>query len=392
MIRTGSGTEVKAPHYRAGGQWVQGTALHARINSQWRRIWPPPDTHDVTATHPDWRSCVLGWNRHPQADEVQIARNGQHVKTLPGSAVTWTDDTSGFSPGTALTYTVTSLLQGQLLATGSKQTTTPVPALALSITAQPARDARTLSWNSVPGAASYRVARHPVPDTGGSWRYSGAALSFTDTGIPTGQHRYYAQALNSGGGLIATSAWVDTTVAAPPPPTTRQKTITLTARWGGSYTGAGALRGVPELYYGYYASTNGLQKSAVGFLLPDDIRAANGCDRVDKIEVSIWNLHAYDNAGANIGLAVHHAWDRPPSWQGSTAAMNTIRMPKPGWAGGSEWLDISQWQTPGRTWVGEEFRVLGACGFALLPTSSAASGYGYARGDFRVRITYTVKV
>ena len=230
---------------------------------------------------------------------------------------------------------------------------------------------------------------------GGAWTHKatqpGASLTIDTSFSSTNQVR--VESFDAAGNLLAGPVYTNTvTTDAQPPPPTLQKTVTLSRAEWASYKGNGAQRtdsdGLTYGYSGYYSSTWGNQKSNFRFDIPSDLR---NCKSVDKVEVSIYNVHAYNNSGRDVQLAIHHYGDLSANTSGSSGTFTTRTGGKPGWVGGAEWIDITGYVLPNRYWMAEEFRVHGACGVTMNsgPTSSQAY-YGYVRNDVRMRFTYTV--
>jgi hypothetical protein len=193
--------------------------------------------------------------------------------------------------------------------------------------------------------------------------------------------------------------------AAPPPPTV-QKFVELEAVSSGSYNGSNGNRNSAECYYGYVSSVHGQQQSLWCWNIPSDVR---NCIRIDRIDVRVYNIHAYQNAGGSTGLVVHHGAFQggfPASFPGRTGILQyggnnwLIGTPKPGYMSqdGSGWMtNIHVLTAPGRTTLAEEFRVNGAQGMGLASPSSSTAHYGYAAGATApsgqrpaIKIWYTV--
>lgn len=243
-----------------------------------------------------------------------------------------------------------------------------------------------LTWTA-PGAVpvdSYKLYR------GSSLLYSGTALTRDDTGLAAStRYDYRIDAIRSG--VVMSTATASATTQAPQ---YQQKVATLTAVETASYNSGGGNRGSSSMYFGYYSSIHGTQKSQYRVAVPADLR---NCVSVDKVEVSIMGRHTYPNAGTTVTLVVHHNTSLSGSYGGSTGGVTTRSIGKPGWFGGSEWADVTTSSSAGRYTVAEEFRAHGAQGFGLATAGSGQSYYGYADGSGgptvpRVRFTYTVRV
>lgn len=228
-----------------------------------------------------------------------------------------------------------------------------------------------------------------------------AALSVTATGLaPSTAYTFRVDAVV--GGVVAATSTEPVTTAAEVITT---KTVTLTAVSSASFDGSGANRNVAECYYGYYSSTQGNQKSLWCFSIPAEIR---NCVAIDRIDLRIYNVHAFSNSGGTIGLVVHHGAYQggfPATWPGATGILNyngspwMVALPKPGFMSqdGSGWLvNVQVLAASGRASMAEEFRVSGAQGIGLMAPDTAQSHYGYAQGASganppQIRITYRVK-
>ena len=262
--------------------------------------------------------------------------------------------------------------------------------------------AATLS--KIPGQAKVRSSvqfagstptsfKHYLSVAGGAWtlKYSGP-LAVVDIGTSYSSSNQAKVESFDGSALLKSALSNKVTTDAAPPPPTQQKTVTLSRTEWGSYNGSGQRRtdadGTTYGYSGYYSSTQGNQKSSFRFAVPADVR---NCKSVDKVEISVYNIHAYGNAGRDVQLALHHYSDLGTTTAGSTGTFAARLAGKPGWVGGAEWIDITNFTCPGRYTVKEEFRKHGAWGVTMNsgPTNSQAY-YGYVRNDVRLRITYTV--
>jgi hypothetical protein len=121
-----------------------------------------------------------------------------------------------------------------------------------------------------------------------------------------------------------------------------------------------------NLYYGYGDSFNGNQRSLAGWNLPGDIV---NCYSIDRVIMRIYNLHAYNNSGADCWFGVHGYTGPPGTWGGGATSLATYRMPKPGWVE----IDVTAWAAP-------HFRNGGRGFFLGPPPSNSSAYYGYAAG------------
>jgi hypothetical protein len=244
------------------------------------------------------------------------------------------------------------------------------------------------------------------------------AATYTDTTVqPETHYRYKVQFTSLHNPSTATGDAVTPAVPPPPPPPTPevpnppqqvQKFVEIEATRSISVNGSDQNRNVAQCYYGYYGSNNGNQKSQWYWPIPDDVR---NCVSIDRIDVRVYNIHAFLNSGGTTGLVVHHnpvPGGYGATWPGCTEILThmgsqwLIGTPKPGYMtqDGSGWMtNIHVLSAPGRTTLAEEFRVNGAQGMGLVAPNADQSHYGYAAGADApsgqkpaIRIWYTVNV
>lgn len=236
--------------------------------------------------------------------------------------------------------------------------------------------------------------RYYLSENNGAWtfKYEGGPGPHTFNVGYSKSYKAKVEAFKSG--LLIKTAYSGsvTTDAAPPPPT-QQKVVTLGRVEWGTWRGNGTqrFRNADQLFSGYYSSNHGNQRSATRYNIPADVR---WCKSIDKVEVSAYNLHAYYNSGRTVRMALHHYSDLNSAngiRYGSTAPFAQFSAGKPGWVGGAEWINITNYVCPGRYYVWDEFRRWGATGIHFYQgASNSQSYYGYVRNDVRLRITYTV--
>lgn len=342
----------------------------------------------VSPTVNSWESVTLNWAvTGITPDSYTILRNSTIIATGV-TGTTYTDP--GRMPGTTYTYEVRAIVGGATAATTTKTATTPAR--------------RDMGLTSRPLSATSIELQWSDPDQGTIdtykvWRGStlvatlgGGARLYNDTGLAPSTNYTYTLEAYRGGVLIPTSDNSSSSTLVAP---TTQKTWTGNATTNASYDGSNSNRGVAELYCGYFSSTNGNQKSLWYFAVPTEIR---GCVSIDKVELSVYSRHHFLNSGGKFGVVVHHGSypsSFPGTFPGSTGIFVELDAPKPGWLGGAQWVDVTNYTTPGRTTVKEEFRTNTAWGFGLAAPSTSTNYYGYADGVGQtnppaIRITYTI--
>ena len=327
----------------------------------------------VTATASRWDIVNVAWGA---SATVTVTRDG--VQVWSGTAASWSD--TGRNPSTKYTYVV----RASNGAEGTATVTTPSLSSTLSATAASSSQIN-LSWTQPSGLTGW-VLRSSIGQVG---TYGASTLSASHTGLAASTAYNYAIDAVRGTQVWQNVGYTATTTKAP---TIQQKVATLGASSSGSYSGnTGAKRtDTSNFYSGYYSGTWGQQGSAFMFAIPGDLR---NCVSVDKVEISIQNVHSYSNGGVTQHLAVSHTQTAGSSWPGATGAFGGRATAKGGWYGGAEWVDITRDVEPtfGDT-VAENFRVRGAWGICLVAPSSAQGYYSYwSSSGMRLRITYTVK-
>lgn len=163
-------------------------------------------------------------------------------------------------------------------------------------------------------------------------------------------------------------------------------TKTYTSTWTRSYQGDGSLRiSNGDIYQGYYSSTNGNQRSLIGFD-DDQIRSDLSGATITKVEVRLDNTHFYNNSGGTAVLGTHDYGSAPSSWSGSRVNESRQNF---SWAKGAlKWVTVSNS-------FGTDLKSGAATGIALGPgDSTSLTYYGYFVGQNgtykpQVRITYT---
>jgi hypothetical protein len=262
---------------------------------------------------------------------------------------------------------------------------------ALSLTATPvAWDGIDLAWTDLGPGVTYNVDCDPS----GRLVTGTAAESFQHRGLSGGVYYAYRVDAFSGGTKIA-EAHSNATTPAKPQPQFVQKVWQGAAVEAASYTGSNALRGRSPLYYGYYSSNQGTQKSQVRFAIPGEIR---NCVSVDRVELRWWNQHTYLGTGGRVSIVGHHN-PSLSTYGGNTGPLlerdgSQVRWPAPraNWINSTEWFDLGWLTSAGRYSVAEEIRIHGLHGFGLVAADGGQNGYGYASADPILKVTYTVRV
>jgi len=199
-----------------------------------------------------------------------------------------------------------------------------------------------------------------------------------------------------GTGLLLGTTTTNTVDTPAKPVTQVQRVWSGTAVDTTTYNGSNGVRtdGPERCYYGYFGSTQGLQKSQARWDIPSEIR---NCVSVDKVRMRWWNVWHYWNSGGRVSMVGHHNTNLN-TYGGSTGvllsggAQATWLAPKPGWINGTEWYDLAGLTSSGRPSIAEEIRVQGLQGFGLVTAASGQGGYGYASTDPVLEITYTVRM
>jgi hypothetical protein len=163
-------------------------------------------------------------------------------------------------------------------------------------------------------------------------------------------------------------------------------TKTYTSTWTRSYQGDGSLRiSNGDIYQGQYSSTNGNQRSLIGFD-DDTIRADLSGATITKVEIRLDNTHFYNNSGGTAVLGTHDYGSAPSTWSGSR--VNESRENETWAKGALKWVTVSNS-------FGTDFKSGAATGLALGPgDSTSLTYYGYFVGQNgtnkpQLRITYT---
>jgi hypothetical protein len=202
-----------------------------------------------------------------------------------------------------------------------------------------------------------------------TWNY----LAVEDAGPTITRENYAVPATGGGGGGGS-------------PPATYTKSYSAT--WTGSYQSDGDRRNSNgDMYQGYYSSTNGNQKSVIGFnnsQIQSDLSGAT----INSIKLTMKNKHFYYNSGGSVVVGYHNstASSAPASYPGGTESVNTFT----GWAkGATKTVTLSNS-------IGNALRDDTAEGIIIGPGDSTNKiYYGYFQGGAssssrpKLTITYT---
>lgn len=386
-VRVGAGgqqRELLDPRVGAGGQVRSVQEIRVGEGGQQRVVWFRRPLAAAAAADRWDRAVVTITPPGSGADRYTIARDG--IVVADGPDTQWTD--SGLLPGTGYQWTVTAHRAGEQVGAPVVCTAT-TPALSMApMSATPRSTSQIdLSWSN-PGGLDAVMLRDSL---GGDQALAAGATSGSRTGLAAGTAYNFAV-----DGVRGSRKWPNlaTASATTQAPVYQQKFWESRAAGSRTYNGSNADRGVAEMYYGFYSSVNGVQKSRFWFNIPADMR---NCVSIDRIDLAFWGQHTYPNGGNQVYLAIIHDANNI----GSTGALNwTFNVPKGGWVGphdGSGWcIGLQDLTSPGRTSMAEEFRALGAVGFSLVATTTAQSGYGYCQGATqanypRMRVWYTIR-
>lgn len=198
--------------------------------------------------------------------------------------------------------------------------------------------------------------------TAGTILATDSAAPWSITLSPTADVTYYAQFVEDATHYTSYSAGVFVNVKQ-----LVTKTWSSIADWSQSYDGGSDPRNDGYLYYGYYSSTWGNQRSLIGFPVPTAVASSVA---VTSVRFKFYNVHHYYSSGGSIGIGVHDYSSEPATWDGSRVDENLYTVtdaPKPGW------VDLTLSST-----FRDKFKA-GNVGMSLGPGSSTSlEYYGYA--------------
>lgn len=178
-------------------------------------------------------------------------------------------------------------------------------------------------------------------------------------------------------------------VYVPPDDTKTKRTRTWAATWSSGYNGnGGQISSGSNHKQGYYSSTNGNTKAAVGFDDADIRSALSGVALGDitKVELYLYFNHWYNNSGGT-AIIGRHGSNAPASWGSLSSVVTDVvrssNWPKPG----GRWVNITSMHKQG--WQNGDTK-----GVVVGPAPSRSLGYyGTFNGNSqnnppKVRITY----
>lgn len=173
-----------------------------------------------------------------------------------------------------------------------------------------------------------------------------------------------------------TSTTSSSTSSISKPTVLQPKTIVTkwSAAWGASYRQNGTKRTENNhLYYGRVESYNGTQRSLFGF--SGAVQTALAGSTPKKVELYLYNLHAYYNAGVDITIWGHNFASEPAASPGVGTAIGTFRFPDGGDYAGTRDGYVTLPLAVGAKLLSGAYK-----GFSLYRASTSNAYYGYARG------------
>jgi fibronectin type 3 domain-containing protein len=183
----------------------------------------PPTTAPTSLTAVPGNARVnLTWSAVPGVTGYTVRRStvsGGGYVDLPTTTTPSLADT-GLVNGTKYFYVVAATNAGGAGPNSTEISATPVapPAAPTGVTAAPGDGQIALSWNAVPGAASYKVRRSTVNGSGHA-DFAGNTITAptrTNTGLTNGIAYYYVVVASNAGGESLPSAQVGATPVARP--------------------------------------------------------------------------------------------------------------------------------------------------------------------------------
>lgn len=354
----------------------------------WRQFWPSAVPVVLNGSSTIWDTVNLSWNQTAPGATFIVKRGGTVIYNN-GTGLSVSDP--GRVPSTAYVYTIEAYLGGVLTSTATKTVTTPAHAFSAS--------AAALNWSTIrvswtdnnQGSISHY---HLWKDNADAGYVTGDNRYWDSTGLAASStHHYHVTGHRTPGEDIPPQIWTGN-VSTPARPTVQKTYESVRAQYA-SYHENGSNRGSAELYYGWYSTNWGVQKSQARWDFPADMR---NCISIDSIQLRWWNQHHFLVSGGVVGMSVHHNTNLGGSYGGSTGSLRlggtggsvyNWAAPRGSWISGSEWFHHNDTWTD-RTTVREEFRVMGAQGFELRTNQGGSqNGYGYASNDVIIKVVYT---
>jgi hypothetical protein len=218
----------------------------------------------------------------------------------------------------------------------------------------------------------------------GSWINSGAAVAvsagaWSRTGNTEAASRSWRAVYTPGAGNLASTSASKTVV---------RKVLTTFVKnyapsWAASYQGDGDKRATDELHQGQFDSTNGNQRSLIGF--PATIQSDLSGATVTKVELWLYAIHWGPDSGGTASIGYHILTSEPATHTGASAAEDEVRV---AWStkSGGKWCNITAMADD---WPSTTHGVVVGPG-----PSTALEYYGYFRGPNQsspplLKITYT---
>lgn len=130
------------------------------------------------------------------------------------------------------------------------------------------------------------------------------------------------------------------------------------------------------LYHGRYSSNWNVQRSKTWFNIPGDLR---NCVQIHQVKIAVQNIHSYNGTGMTFGLGAHYDSGATAQFGSTSGVLLTHAVSRGGSTG---WIDVTGYYA-------HEFRIKGAWGVTLEPTSTALSQYGYFSTNVQLYFDYT---
>ena len=174
---------------------------------------------------------TLNWTAVSGATSYIVQRstiNGTAYSDFPGNIVTaptLTLTNTGLTNGTTYYYVVSAINASGISPQSTQVSATPslppaIPATPTGLTATASNAQVTLNWNSVSGAASYKLQRSTTNGSGyvdfTNNTVTAPTVTLTNTGLTNGTTYYYVLTAINAGGSSPQSAQVSATPVAPP--------------------------------------------------------------------------------------------------------------------------------------------------------------------------------